>query len=69
MFITLIGSASAYKEKIACENENLHLSCPRESKLDIIDASYGRDAGPEICPSDSIEVSDLNNLIKVGWYY
>ncbi|XP_071820644.1 L-rhamnose-binding lectin CSL3-like [Apostichopus japonicus] len=37
-----------------CESGNLSLHCPYGQVLNIVGASYGRNAGSEVCPSPSI---------------
>ncbi|KAJ8044936.1 Rhamnose-binding lectin [Holothuria leucospilota] len=43
--------------EITCEGSTMSLSCQGNSEIHVVSASYGRNAGPEICPHSSIQVT------------
>lgn len=53
-FLRVEYKCAAYKRARVCEHGTMHLLCPRDKTLSITDASYGRNAGQEVCPSSSM---------------
>ncbi|KAJ8044941.1 L-rhamnose-binding lectin CSL3 [Holothuria leucospilota] len=59
LLICLLPTTQSYylHTRRACEGSTLHLSCQAHNRIDVISASYGRNAGHGTCPSWFIRVT------------
>jgi hypothetical protein len=54
------GDSQQALEERTCEGSTLHLECPDGTTIDIIDSSYGRQHGADVCPHSAVSNQDCH---------